>query len=359
MSGVRTPVRVEGVAGRELDRLRTRADRSRAAVSTRVGVDLRAARTLDPRGARELADHRDRLVGRRAAAAAPIGRSFLQQHHRLSCRLARERVVRRRVVEPAAVRAVTRRLAERATRATAARRRRRASRHARPSAANDDPRRHACLGLRARHLEVEAGGDRGHARIHRSPVRDHGTLEAPLVAQHLGEQPVVLRGGDAVDPVVRAHHGPRLLAPHDPLEGGKVDLAQRALVDLGAHRHPVGLLVVRGEVLEGRADPGRLQAAHPRGAELAGQQRVLGEVLEVATAQRRALDVDARAEQRRRRRGRAASSPSARPTRSTSSTFQLDASPAAGGKQVAGDRVAEVPTSSGRPPKGARRGDRR
>ena len=83
----------------------------------------------------------------------------------------------------------------------------------------------------------------------------------------------------------------------DPLEGAQVDLAQRALVDVGGDPHAVGLLVVGGEVLERRADALALQAAHERRAEDAGDERVLGEVLEVAAAQRRALDVDAGAEQ--------------------------------------------------------------
>jgi hypothetical protein len=42
-----------------------------------------------------------------------------------------------------------------------------------------------------------------------------------------------------------------------------------------------------------------LHAAHVGGGEFAGQQRVLGEVLEVAAAQRGPLDVDAGAEQDR------------------------------------------------------------
>lgn len=146
---------------------------------------------------------------------------------------------------------------------------------------------------RAGHLQVQARPQRGDGVLHRAPVGHDRPREAPLLAQDLGEQPGVLRGGDAVDLVVGAHHGGGVRLGHHALEGRQVDLAQRPLVDLGAHPHPVRLLVVGREVLEGRADAHGLLTAHVRCSEDAGQQRVLGVVLEVAAAQRRSLDVDA------------------------------------------------------------------
>ncbi|GAB3111429.1 hypothetical protein GCM10027055_12000 [Janibacter alkaliphilus] len=142
-----------------------------------------------------------------------------------------------------------------------------------------------------RHLQVEAGPQRPGPVDDRAPVGDDETVEAPLLAEDLGEQPVVLRGPGAVDLVVGAHHRPRVRAGDDVLEGGQVDLAQGALVDLGADPQAFGLLVVHREVLQRGADPFGLQPADPGGAERPGEQRVLGEVLEVAPAQRRALDV--------------------------------------------------------------------
>jgi hypothetical protein len=58
----------------------------------------------------------------------------------------------------------------------------------------------------------------------------------------------VLRGVHAVDAVVGAHHRPRPDAGYDVLERRQVDLAQRALVDVGADPQPIGLLIVRREV---------------------------------------------------------------------------------------------------------------
>ena len=124
-------------------------------------------------------------------------------------------------------------------------------------------------------------------------------VEAPLVSQHLGKQPVVLARVHAVDLVVGAHHGPRPRLGHDSLEGAEVHLPQRARVDVGADPQPVGLLAVDREVLERRADVPALQAVDPRGREDSGQQRVLGEVLEVPAAERAALEVDAGPEQDR------------------------------------------------------------
>ena len=79
----------------------------------------------------------------------------------------------------------------------------------------------------------------------------------------------------------------------------KVDLSQCALIDLGTHPHAVGFLVVRRVVLDRRADTLPLDSAYQSRAELAADQGVFGEVLEVAPAQRRTLDVDAGTEKNR------------------------------------------------------------
>ena len=92
---------------------------------------------------------------------------------------------------------------------------------------------------------------------------------------------------------------PRRGRAHDVLERGQVDLAQCALVDVGAHPHPVALLVVGREVLDTCADTLGLDSVHQRGAESPGQERILGEVFEVAPAQRGSLDVDTRSQHHR------------------------------------------------------------
>jgi len=153
--------------------------------------------------------------------------------------------------------------------------------------------------VRPRHGQVQARGDGGDAVGDRAPVGDDDALVAPLVPQHLGEQPVVLARVHAVDLVVSAHHGPRPRLGDDSPEGAEVHFAQRPLVEVGADPHPVGLLAVDRVVLERGADVPALQAVDPRGREHPGEQRVLGEVLEVPAAERAALEVDARPEQDR------------------------------------------------------------
>ena len=46
--------------------------------------------------------------------------------------------------------------------------------------------------LRAGHLQVEAALERLHPVVHRAPVGDHQSVEAPLVLEDIHEQRVVL-----------------------------------------------------------------------------------------------------------------------------------------------------------------------
>ena len=78
------------------------------------------------------------------------------------------------------------------------------------------------------HLQIEARGHRSHPVDHRTPVAHYDTVEAPLVTQHAGEQPVALRCPLTVDPVVGRHHRPRPGLRDDPVERPQVDLPQRS-----------------------------------------------------------------------------------------------------------------------------------
>ncbi len=151
-------------------------------------------------------------------------------------------------------------------------------------------------GVRPRHREVERGAARLVRRARRRPVRHHDAVEAPLALERLGEQRA-LRHRRAVDAVVGGHERPGRGEAPDVLERREVELAQRALVDLRVDGHPVGLGLVGDVVLDGRGDTARLHAAHVRRADPAAQERVLGEVLEVAAAERAAVEVHARREE--------------------------------------------------------------
>lgn len=145
-----------------------------------------------------------------------------------------------------------------------------------------------------RHLQVEAGFERGGTVGHRAPVADHQAVETPLAAEYVGQQPAVLAARDAVDTVVRTHDGGRPSRGDDVLERGQVDLAQGPLVHLGTDPKTVRLLAVDREVLERRAHAEGLHTVDPGRADAPCEERILTDVLEVPAAQGRALDVDAR-----------------------------------------------------------------
>ena len=143
------------------------------------------------------------------------------------------------------------------------------------------------------HLEGGARLHAGNVVVRAAPVRDHGAIEAPLAAQDVTQQVAVLVGIGAVDQVVGAHDRLGVGLAHHDLEGSEVVLAQSALVD-----HRVGclaarLLAVGGKVLGAGRDALGLNAAHIGGGHLARKIGVLGEVLKVAPAERRALHAEA------------------------------------------------------------------
>ena len=87
------------------------------------------------------------------------------------------------------------------------------------------------------------------------------------------------------------HHRPRIGVLDGDLERQQVE-AEYPRVDPTVDRVPVGLGLVRDEVLEAGADPALLQTPDVRRRQPAGEERVLGVRLEQAPAQRRAVQVD-------------------------------------------------------------------
>ena len=128
------------------------------------------------------------------------------------------------------------------------------------------------------------------------PVRHDQPVIAPLVVQDVAQQRA-FRHRRPVDPVVGGHHRPGACLAHDRLERRQVELAQRPLVDADVHGHPLGLRVVADEVLDRGADPLALQAAHVGDPDPRGEQRVLGEALEVPAAVRGPVQVHRGSEQ--------------------------------------------------------------
>ncbi len=150
------------------------------------------------------------------------------------------------------------------------------------------------VALQGRQLHVDARDQRQPRRlrlVRRDPVQrpqetdaevvgDHRAGEPPLLAQQLGQQVRVGRGGHAIGLGVRRHHraGPALAQRH--LERRQRDV--RELPDPRTDRGQVpgaGRGRVPGEVLERGDHPRRLQAAHIGRADGADQVRVLADRL--------------------------------------------------------------------------------
>ena len=154
---------------------------------------------------------------------------------------------------------------------------------------------HAVLhvGAAARHTQIAPGMHGGHAAAQCAPVGYDHAVKAPVPAQHLGQQPGIIAGMYIVDTRIAAHDGFRLGSLDDGFKRGQVQLAHRAFVNLAVAVEALVLLIVGGKVLETGARAALLRTLHPCRAHGARNVGVLGEILEIAPAQRVALDVDA------------------------------------------------------------------
>ncbi len=123
-----------------------------------------------------------------------------------------------------------------------------------------------------------------------SPSKPHSPRSSS-VSSH-----VVLAAERAVEAVVPGHDDADVGVANGSLERHEVQLAERAFVDLRRDRHPLELGVVADEVLDARRHPLALQPAHVGDRQLGGQDRVLAEALEVASADRCAVEVHGRGE---------------------------------------------------------------
>ena len=130
-----------------------------------------------------------------------------------------------------------------------------------------------------------------------APVGHHDTLETPLVTKNRRQQVMLLLGIFPVEFVVRRHDRPRIgLLDHD-LETLQHHLTQGARIDDGVVLVAVGLLVVRREMLGTHANPIALDTVDIRRSNLAGQERILGKILEIPAAERVAVQVHTRSKQ--------------------------------------------------------------
>ena len=129
-----------------------------------------------------------------------------------------------------------------------------------------------------------------------APVGHGYTVKLPVTFQYLVDQHVVGAAGLVVVEVIGTHYCPYLAFFHGSLEGGEVNLVQRTV----AYHHIVvfaeSLFIVQRKVLGTCGSTGTLDALDIGNYHARGEERVFAEVLEVAAADGRAIDIHAGAQ---------------------------------------------------------------
>ena len=129
------------------------------------------------------------------------------------------------------------------------------------------------------------------------PVGDDRAVEAPLVAEEIGEEPVIGGTGDFVDAAEGGHGGGGMSLDEAGAKGGEVIIVEQFFGDHVLVAHAVGFLAVDGEVL-GRGDGFQifrvvaLQALDHGDADAAGESGVFAEGFLDAAPARVAGQVD-------------------------------------------------------------------
>ena len=88
-----------------------------------------------------------------------------------------------------------------------------------------------------------------HCAVGAAPVAHGETFEAPLAAENLVQEMLVLTAIIAVYLIVSGHYAHGAAFDDGPFKGLEVDFAEGALVQLGVYAAAVGLLVVDGKML--------------------------------------------------------------------------------------------------------------
>ena len=94
------------------------------------------------------------------------------------------------------------------------------------------------------HLKVLTGDKSGNTLIFCAPVGNHHSLKAEITAEHVCEQPFVFSAVNAVEPVIHAHHSPRLSLSDCDFKSCQIDFTQGSLINNSADCHSACLLIV-------------------------------------------------------------------------------------------------------------------
>ena len=124
-------------------------------------------------------------------------------------------------------------------------------------------------------------------------VSDHHAVEAPLVAEHIGEQRLGSACPGVAQAAVAAHNGGGSAFLDRKLKGFEVNFADGLLVRPDRDGQAVGFLIVQGKVLDVGVHALTVHALHHGSAHFAGQQAVLAVILKVTAGEGGAVDVHA------------------------------------------------------------------
>ena len=124
-------------------------------------------------------------------------------------------------------------------------------------------------------------------------VGDHHAVEAPFVAEHIGEQCLGSACPSVAKAAVTAHDSGGAALLDRKLKGLEVNFADGLLVCPDRDGQTVGLLIVQGKVLDIGVHALTVHALHHGSAHLAGQQAVLAVILKVTAGEGGAVDVHA------------------------------------------------------------------
>ena len=124
-------------------------------------------------------------------------------------------------------------------------------------------------------------------------VGDHHADEAPLAPQHVGDQGPGSAGPGGAQIAVAGHDRRGFAFLHGDLKGLQVHLAHGLLIGPNREAQAVGLLIVQGIVLSVHVHALGSRAPDLGRAQLAGEEAVLGIILEVPAGEWGAVDIHA------------------------------------------------------------------
>lgn len=124
------------------------------------------------------------------------------------------------------------------------------------------------------------------------PIAHDETLPSPFLAKDIVNKKFILTDMCTVDLVIGSHDTCRAADSHRELEGKHIDFAQRTVRDDTIHGHPLVLLVITNEMLQGGCDALVLHGLAKMACQGTGKNSIFGERLESSSAQWRSLDVN-------------------------------------------------------------------